>query len=186
MKHFILGLLFLFAVTAAKADNIINVDVKPGFFGPLLYDPTPIPGGVMFQSDFETIRVNFAWDLTTGVMSDFQVSAAGLFDQGLALVDASPTAVNFANAAGDTFGWHFVSDLYSTLPPFETVPGTYFSADFQFHCEECFAFKNDIVPGSITVSTPEPGSFSLVAAGLALLSVLFFGKAWGRSITRSS
>jgi hypothetical protein len=173
MKRLIVGLLLLLAAGAAKADNIIAVDVQPGFLGPFPYNPTPVPGGITTQSDIENIRVNFVWDLTTGVMSDFQVTATGLFDQGLALVDASPTAVNFANAAGDTFGWHFVSDLYSTLPPFQTVPGTYFSADFEFHCEECFAFKNDIVPGSITVTTPEPGSLGLIALGLVVLALVF-------------
>lgn len=173
MKVATVILFLLMAASAARADTIVQVDLLPATFGPL-YSPS---AGLAMQS----IGVEFTWDVTTNVLSDFEFDLAGPWAQEMlpsrAIMDSTGISLlNFYNpATGDFFQFdRFIHSIYS---PILSTPGTYRTPDLYFRCGSCLAAVDSFRGTEYTVSTvvtPEPGTLPLLVIALAFLLRLYY------------
>jgi len=167
------ALLGMFAVilfagaSTCRADSFLSVNMLPTTF-----DLQPDKPGV---SAFETVGATFKWDITTGVLSDFQVTAQGPWAVGMfspEFIKVDTTAIRFIDlidAAGNIFQFN-PSNHADLIPPLPPIPGTY-STDLFFgcssHCGEDFKIGTAIV----TPAT-EPATGLFVGLGLAVVALM--------------
>jgi hypothetical protein len=158
----------LFAgVSTCRADSYLAVNMLPTTF-----DLQPDQPGI---SAIETVGATFKWDVTTGVLSDFQVTAQGPWAVGMftpEFVRADGTHINFFNlvdAAGNIFQFN-PGNHGGFIPPLPAIPGTY-NTDLWFGCaSHCGA---DFTIGkAIITPTAEPATGLLVGLGLAVVGLM--------------
>ena len=158
----------LFAgVATCRADSYLSVNMLPTTF-----ELEPDQPGI---SAFETVGATFKWDITTGVLSDFQVTASGPWSSGMfspTLVTADGTHINFidlVDAAGNTFQFN-PGNHGGAIPPLPAIPGTYHT-DMWFGCvSHC---GQDFTTGTaIITATAEPATGLLVGLGLAVATLI--------------
>jgi hypothetical protein len=157
----------LFAgVSTCRADSFLSVNMLPTTF-----ELQPDRPGV---SLFETVGVTFKWDLTTGVLSDFQVTAQGPFAVGTfspALIRVDSTAIRFidlVDTAGNIFQFN-PGNHAGLIPPLPTIPGTY-RTDLFFSCaSHC---GEDFKIGTAVVTAAEPATGLFVGLGLAIVGLM--------------
>jgi len=167
-KRLALIVVLFFSAAVAKADNIVSVTLDPMDFGDFFSQAGQELG-------HEIVGVNFTWDTTTQVLSNFVVSSTGPFTmpnvaaESLFGSDGSLWVLDINGPGGSEYQLDFFNhDLFS-VPP---IPGTY-TADLGFFCN-CVP-GGDFELGTATVSaipTPEPGSAALLLTGLVALPVL--------------
>ncbi len=167
-KRLALIVVLFFAATVAKADNIVSVTLDPMDFGDFFSQTGQELG-------HEIVGVNFTWDTTTQVLSNFVVSSTGPF--------------TMPNAAADVL---FGSDGSLWVLDINGPSGSQYQFDFlTMTCFRCLPFPEHTLRisvssatacpggsfelGTATVSaipTPEPGSAALLLTGLVALPVL--------------
>jgi hypothetical protein len=170
MKYLSLAILFiLFSIpTAAKADSFVFVDMEPVIFNVL------VPSQNNQQQHYGPVAVGatFVWDLTTNAISHVNVtsSSSSLFRDMHVLDSAMPSLLDFGNNAGDIFQMNSANHA-GFIPPLTGAAGT-FPTDLWFFCPNCtidnagFTSGEAVVTPLGPVSTPEPASAALLAAGL--------------------
>ena len=128
-KRLALIVVLFFAATVAKADNIVSVTLDPMDFGDFFSQTGQELG-------HEIVGVNFTWDTTTQVLSNFVVSSTGPFTMPNAAADVlfgsdgSLWVLDINGPSGSQYQLDFFNhDLFS-VPP---IPGTY-TADLGFFC----------------------------------------------------
>jgi hypothetical protein len=155
MRHaFIALVLFLVGGAVSKADTVVNVAIQPTLIGCLN------TGGC------ETVGVSFNWDTTNNTFSDLIFTQSGPFPAFTGMVQM--------NSSGFSLG----SDALGSLSVFREVPGRtdigsapgiYHNIDLNFFCPSgCAEGDNfNLTDAVVTaVSTPEPGTLTLVGMGL--------------------
>jgi hypothetical protein len=174
-KRLALIVVLFFAATVAKADNIVSVKLDQVDFGDLASQTGQELG-------HEIVGVNFTWDTTTQVLSNFVVSSTGPFIMpNLAAdvlfgSDGSILLLNIDGPGSSQYQLDFFNHDMFPLPP---TPGTY-TADLGFFCP-CIGGANFEL-GTATVSAiaaPEPGSAVLLLTGLVALTALLFRRRIG-------
>ena len=187
MKRLVVSaiLLLIFGV-GAQADTIVSVSLNPVDYGLQVSNTGQIFGD-------EIVAVTFTWDVTTETLSNIVVAASGPF-QGYSLpgtMSASlwpggstlggPAIGNLSLQLIDTvsqfsvvytlnYSFHSIPGLAVALP---SIPGTYY-ADLNLFCGFCIGgdeFSSAATATVTSVSTPEPGTLTLVAVGLFGLSL---------------
>ena len=150
-----------------RADSYLSVNMLPTTF-----ELQPDRPGV---SAFETVGATFKWDIATGVLSDFQVTAqgpwaVGMFAPGFIKVDSTAIRfIDFVDAAGNIFQFN-PGNHAGLIPPLPTIPGTY-GTDLFFgcssHCGEDFKIGTAII-----TPAAEPATGLLVGLGLAVVGLM--------------
>lgn len=150
-----------------RADSYLSVNMLPTTF-----ELQPDRPGV---SAFETVGATFKWDIATGVLSDFQVTAqgpwaVGMFAPGFTKVDSTAIRfIDFVDAAGNIFQFN-PGNHAGLIPPLPTIPGIY-STDLFFgcasHCGEDFKIGTAII-----APAAEPATGLLVGLGLAVVGLM--------------
>jgi MYXO-CTERM domain-containing protein len=158
----------LFAgVSTCRADSYLSVNMLPTTF-----ELQPDRPGV---SASETVGATFTWDVTTGVLSDFQVTAqgpwaVGMFSPGFIRVDS--TAIRFidlVDAAGNIFQFN-PGNHAGLIPPLPPIPGTY-RTDLFFGCASHCGDDFKIGTAIVTPAT-EPATGLFVGLGLAVVALM--------------
>jgi hypothetical protein len=158
----------LFAgVSSCRADSYLSVNMLPTTF-----ELQPDQPGI---SAFETVGATFTWDLTTGVLSDFQVTAQGPWAVGSftpEFVRADGTHINFfdlVDTAGNIFQFN-PGNHGGLIPPLPAIPGTY-QTDLWFGCASHCGQEFNTGTAVIT-ATAEPATGLLVGVGLAVAGLI--------------
>jgi hypothetical protein len=159
--------MLLAGASTCRADSFLSVN-----FLPTTFDLEPDRSGV---SAFETVGATFKWDITTGVLSDFQVTAEGPWSPGSftpGLIMADGTHINFINlvdAAGNIFQFN-PGNHGGAIPPLPAIPGTY-ETDLWFGCaSHC---GQDFMGGTAVITAAaEPATGLLVGLGLAVAGLM--------------
>jgi hypothetical protein len=173
-------LLLIFGV-AARADTILAVSLNPVDYGQQVSKTGQIFGD-------EIVAVTFTWDVTTETLSNIVVAASGPF-QGYSVpgsISASlwpggstlggpaigkldfqliDTVSQFSVLYSLNYSFHNIPGSAVALP---AIPGTYY-ADLNLFCGFCISgdeFSSGATATVTNISTPEPGTLSLVAVGL--------------------
>ena len=156
-------------VSACRADSYLSVNMLPTTF-----ELQPGSSGV---SAFETVGATFQWDITTGTLSDFQVTAngpwaVGAFTPGFIKVDSTAIRfIDFIDAAGDIFQFN-PGNHAGLIPPLPTLPGTY-STDLFFGCAATCGDDFEIGTAIVTPATAaEPATGLFVGLGLAVMGLM--------------
>ena len=183
-RVFIIVVLFLIPALA-RADNIVAVSLNPQDYGMQVSRTGQLLGD-------EIVAVTFTWDTTTEVISNIVIVTTGPF-QGVQVPGAIDLLTPNSHDAGlwpttSEFGSLYLTLSYSGspipisyaldyhlhgLPGFTqalpSTPGTYY-ADENLDCVGiCFAGDENSTFATATVtavSTPEPGTLSLLGVGL--------------------
>jgi hypothetical protein len=174
-KRLALIVVLFFAATVAKADNIVSVTLDPVDFGDFFSQTGQDLG-------HEIVGVNFIWDTTTQVLSNFVVSSAGPFTMPNAAADVlfgsdgSIWVLDINGPSGSQYQLDFFNhDLFS-VPP---IPGTY-TADLGFFCNCVPGGSFELGTATVSaITAPEPGSAVLLLTGLVALTALLFRRRIG-------
>jgi hypothetical protein len=160
-------IMFFAGVSPCRADSFLSVNMLPTTF-----ELEPDRPGI---SAFETVGVTFTWDITTGVLSDFQVTAQGPWAVGMfspTFITVDSTAIRFIDlidAAGNIFQYN-PGNHAGLIPPLPPIPGIY-STDLFFGCAgPC---GDDFKIGTAIVTpAAEPATGLFVGLGLAVLGLM--------------
>ena len=160
-------IMFFAGVSTCRADSFLSVNMLPTTF-----ELEPDGSGI---SPFETVGVTFTWDITTGVLSDFQVTAQGPWAVGMfspTFITVDSTTIRFmdlADTAGNIFQFN-PGNHGGTIPPLPAIPGTY-PTDLWFGCSaHC---GQDFRIGTATVTpAAEPATGLFVGLGLAVFGLM--------------
>jgi hypothetical protein len=161
------SVLLFVGVSACRADSYLSVNMLPTTF-----ELQPGSSGV---SAFETVGATFKWDITTGTLSDFQVTAngpwaVGTFAPGFIKVDSTAIRfIDFMDAAGDIFQFN-PGNHAGLIPPLPTLPGTY-STDLFFGCAANCGDDFEIGTAIVTPAA-EPATGLFLGLGLAVVGLM--------------
>lgn len=132
------------------------IDLVGNFGDPLAFTFTVAPGS---RTNLQVVDGGFAGDRFNLQLDDG--SGAVAFQTGFA-------ADSFPASAGTDFDAAWTDPSYSRLTIFDLAPGTYTLTGDLFQSAGGGAPLN-VTTGAVMLLVPEPGSFALVALGLALL-----------------
>jgi hypothetical protein len=161
------SVLLFVGVSACRADSYLSVNMLPTTF-----ELQPGSSGV---SAFETVGATFKWDITTGTLSDFQVTAngpwaVGTFTPSFIKVDSTAIRfIDFIDAAGDIFQFN-PGNHAGLIPPLPTLPGTY-STDLFFGCAANCGDDFEIGTAIVTPAA-EPATGLFLGLGLAVVGLM--------------
>lgn len=165
----IFAVMLFAAVSTCRADSYLSVNMLPTTF-----ELQPNSSGV---SAFETVGATFKWDLTTAVLSDFQVTAQGPWGVGMfapTFIKVDSTSIrfiDFVDAAGNIFQFN-PGNHADLIPPLPTIPGTY-STDLFFGCATGCGDDFKIGTAIVTPATAaEPATGLFVGLGLAVMGLM--------------
>jgi hypothetical protein len=173
-KRLALIVVLFFSATVAKADNIVSVTLDTVDFGDMFSQTGQELG-------HEIVGVNFTWDTTTQVLSNFVVSSTGPFAMPNLAADVQFTSdgsillLNINGPGNSQYQLNYLNhELFGTFPfgLLSPTPGIY-TTDLGFFCP-CGTGANFEL-GTATVSAiaaPEPGSAALLLTGLVALTAL--------------
>jgi hypothetical protein len=161
------AVMFVAGVSTCRADSFLSVNMLPTTF-----ELEPDRPGL---SAFETVGVTFKWDITTGALSDFQVTAQGPWAVGMfaptfiAVDSATIRFMDLGDAAGNIFQFN-PGNHGGAIPPLPAIPGTY-RTDLWFgcfaHCGQDFTIGTAIV-----TPAAEPATGLFVGLGLAVFGLM--------------
>jgi hypothetical protein len=181
-KRLALIVAMLFIPALARADNIVTVAMNPVEFWS--------SNGSRSTRQIlgpEIVAVTFTWNNTTGVLSNIIVAATGPFQNSpnnpTTLTGFQGPTISFLQFAltspsfgGASYQLNY-GDHGNLIPPIGITPGTY-RTDLNVFCGDCLGgFNFAIGTATVTaVSTPEPNTLILLAAGLAALALAIYAR----------